>query len=300
MNRNIFSRWMTLPLLAALAVIACGAPVSVTLPPEPIDTQEIQTESADTQTAPSTPTVEVINEAIPAGAAPSCTVLIQGLNLRSGPGTAYRPAIRQLSANSTVTPLGFAPQGLVGGSWAYVQDLASQDKGWVSAGPQFISCNVDLASLPSVAFGAPQPYFPSTSQVSPGPGTCGKGGIIMESTGDVYDCAVVFSDDMLIQFIILKNGQEIGENDGVQDVSFSVTKDDEPVYVIVEEIAAYCIFGGNGACNPWVVEDNVYKWESGGIVVEEGQYKVNINGLLFDSEGNVQTMHWEAEFTVTP
>ena len=123
----------------------------------------------------------------------------------------------------------------------------------------------------------------------------------MESTGDVYDCAVVFSDDMLIQFIILKNGQEIGENDGVQDVSFSVTKDDdEPVYVIVEENAAYCIFGGNGPCNPWVVEDNVYKWESGGIVVEEVQYKVNINGLLFDSEGNVQTMHWEAEFTLTP
>ncbi|MDO9301379.1 MAG: hypothetical protein Q7T89_08345 [Anaerolineales bacterium] len=294
MNRNIFPRWMTLPLLTILAVIACGAPVSVTLPPEPIDTQEIQTEPEDAETAP-----PAINEATPAGSDPSCNIL-QDLNLRFGPGTAYRPPIRALPANSLVTPLGFAPQGVPGGSWAYVQDPSTQDKGWVSAGPQFISCNIDLTSLPSVAFGTPQPYFPSTSQVSPGPGTCGKGGIIMESTGDVYDCAVVFSDDMLIQFIILKNGQEIGENDGVQDVSFSVTKDDEPVYVIVEENAAYCIFGGNGPCNPWVVEDNVYKWESGGIVVEEAQYKVNINGLLFDSEGNVQTMHWEAEFTLTP
>ncbi len=293
MNRNIFRHWITLPLLLFLAVIACGTPVSVTSPPEPT---EIQTEPGDTETAPPTPTIKVET---PAGTDPSCNVL-QDLNLRFGPGTAYRPPIRALPANSVVTPLGFAPQGIPGGSWAYIQDTASQDEGWVSAGSQYISCNVQLAALPSVVFGTPPPYFPSTSQVSPGPGTCGQGGIIIESTGDVYDCAVEFSEDFLIQFIILKNGQEIGENDGVQDVSFTVTKNDETVYVIVEENAAYCIFGGNGPCSSWVFEDNVYKWESGGIVVEEGQYKVNINGLLFDSEGNVQTMHWEAEFTVTP
>jgi len=92
-----------------------------------------------------------------------------------------------------MTPLGFVSQGLVGGSWAYVQDVTSQDKGLGQRGPQFISCNIDLASLPPVAYGTPQPYIPSTSQVSPGPGTCGKGGIVSESTGDTYDCEVKFS-----------------------------------------------------------------------------------------------------------
>ena len=294
MNRAIFSRWMTLPLLAVLAVIACGTPVSVTSPPEPT---EIQTEPGDTEAAPPTSTAKVIvTEVSPVGTDPSCNVL-QDLNLRFGPGTAYRPPIRALPANSIVTPLGFAPQGVPGGSWAYVQDTATQDEGWVSAGAQYISCNVELADLPAVAYGTPPPSFPSTSQVSPGPGTCGQGGIILDN-GDVYDCSVEFSEDYLMRFVILKNGQEIGENDGVNDVSFTAAIDGDTVYVIVEELAAYCIFGGNDPCNPWVVEDNVYKWESGGVVVEEGEYHINISGNLTDSEGNFLGMEWQADITV--
>ena len=137
MDRNTSPRWIALPLLLTLAVIACGAPALVTAPPEP-------TEAEETATAPPT-----INAETPAGTDPSCNVL-QDLNLRFGPGTAYRPPIRALPANSVLTPLGFAPQGVPGGSWAYVQDTATQDEGWVSAGAQYISCNVELAGLPAV------------------------------------------------------------------------------------------------------------------------------------------------------
>jgi len=298
MNRNIFPRWMALPLLAVLAVISCSFSVEVTSPPEPTASQEIQTEPENTATVQVQPTLttEVIQEATSASPASSCTVL-QDLNLRSGPGTAYRPAIRKLSANSVLTPLGFAPQGLVGGSWAYVQDRATQDKGWVSAGPQFISCNIDLATLPSVAFGTPLPTFPSTSQVSPGPGTCGQGGIVSEGTGDVYDCDVKFSDDFLIQLVILKNGQEIGEADGVQNVFFSVDKKNgNTIYSHTENNKPYCIFGGDSTCNSWVVEDFVDKWEAGGAVLETGDYTVSITPTLDDPSIN---LFWSADITLT-
>ena len=297
MNRAIFSRWMTLPLLLTLAVIACGTPVSVTSPPEPTDTQEIQTDPGDTEAASPTSTAKVIvTEVSPVGTDPSCNVL-QDLNLRFGPGTAYRPPIRALPANSLVTPLGFAPQGVPGGSWAYVRDTATQDEGWVSAGAQYISCNVELAALPSVAFGTPPPFFPSTSQVSPGPGTCGQGGITSDNTGDVYDCDVKFSDDFLIQMIILKNGQEIGEADGVQNVSFSVNiKDGDTIYSHTENNQPYCIFGGDSTCNPWVVEDSVVKWEAGGAILETGDYTISITPTLDDPSIN---LFWSADITLT-
>jgi hypothetical protein len=197
-----------------------------------------------------------------------------------------------------VTPLGFAPKGIPSGSWAYVQDTATQDEGWVSAGSQYISCNIQLTDLPAVAYGTPPPSFPSTAQVSPGPGNCGKGGTVLDN-GDVYDCSVEFSEDYLMRFVILKNGVEIGQNDGVNDVSFTVSKDDDTVYTIVEEVAAYCIFGGNAPCNPWPLENGVYKWEAGGALVEAGEYHVDISGNVTDSEGNFMGFAWQADVTVT-
>ncbi len=298
MNRNFFLHWMALPLLAALAVVSCGAPASVTSPPEPTATQETQsqTEPANTAAIAPTFTAEVVEAATAAGPESICNVLIEGLNLRTGPSRAYRPAIRGLPANSVVTPLGFVPKGLVDGSWAYVLDPASQDKGWISAGPQFISCNIDLATLPPVAYDKPQAYVPSTSQVSPGPGTCGQGEIVSEITGDVYDCTVVFSDGFPVQFIILKNGQEAGKADGVQNVTFSASQNDNTIYNITENNEAYCVFGGTAPCPLWILEDYFYKWGAGGVVLESGVYTLSIVGTLDDSSIN---LFWSADITVT-
>lgn len=292
MNSKIFSQMM-LPLMAISAILACDLSGAVTSVPEPT---EIQTEAGETQTA-DTPTVAVVDDATPTGTDPSC-IILQDLNLRNGPGTAYRPPLRVLPANSSVTPLGFEPQGTPGGPWAYVQEVDSQDEGWVSAGSQYISCNVDLTGLPVVAYDPPPPALPSTSQVSPGPGNCGQGGTELDN-GDIYDCFVEFSEDYLIRFVILKNGIVIGENDGVEDVSFTVSNEDATLYVNVEEMASYCIFGGDEVCNSWVFEDNLYKWEIDGAVVENGEYHIEISGLVIDSEGNTQSFDWQADVTVT-
>ena len=294
MNKNIFPRWMALPLLIMLAMLACN--ISAATPPSiPITGENTATEAgpAATEQPTSTPIVivQVVTATSPALASgPSCTVL-QDLNLRSGPGTAYRPPISSLPANSLVTPLGFAPKGIPGGSWAYVQDSASQDKGWVSAGAQYIACNIDVTALSLVAFGTPlPPSLPNTSQASPGPGTCGQGGITSDN-GDVYDCAVVFSDEGLIQFKILKNGEEIGQAGGVQNVNFSVTQNGDTIYKHTESNAPYCIFGGDNSCNSWVLEDYVYKWEAGGSVVEKKKYNVSITATLDDPSVN---LFWSA------
>jgi len=224
-----------------------------------------------------------------------CTVL-QDLNLRFGPGTAYRPPIRALPANSVVTPLGFVPQGIPGGSWAYVQDLATQDKGWVSAGSQYISCNVELVSLPAVAFGTPPPPpLPKSAQSSAPDGN----GFCVDLPSE-YECVGIFSDESLFQFKIIRNGIEQGQNDGVGPVEFNVSRissddatDKVLVYEKTENQMPYCVFGDNGACNPWVSEDGIYKWTAGGIPIEPGEYEMEVNSTV-----NGESSRWAVTFTL--
>ncbi len=300
MSINFFPRWMTLPFLLMLTILACGTPSSLTSePPEATATQDAQTESIPTETLQPTTTQSTptdISAQATITPSSSCT-LLRELNLRYGPGTAYNPRIRLLPVNSIVTPLGFAPNGIPPGrSWAYVQDITTLDKGWISAGNQDISCNVEVASLELVAFGTPvPPPLPDTSQASPGPGTCGQGGVFSDNGIDVYDCSVAFSADSFIQFIITKNGVEAGKADGVQNVNFSVTKNNDPIYDHTENNAPYCIFGGDNACSSWPLEDYFYKWKSGGAVLEPGVYTISITPTLDDFSVN---LFWSADVTV--
>ena len=139
-----------------------------------------------------------------------------------------------------------------------MQDPVTQDKGWVSAGAQYISCNVELAALPAVAFGTPPPFFPQSAQSSDPDGN----GFCVDPDSK-YKCIGIFSEESLFQFQIIRNGKEMGENDGVEPVSFLITKDGNSVYSRVENNMPYCIFGGNELCNSWIIEDGVYKWDTG-------------------------------------
>ncbi len=299
MNMDRFSRPMILLSLALLTMIACMTSVSTTPTSfEPTATQNIETELAITEiteTIEQTLTVEGDQATAVTNTGPSCTVL-QDLNLRSGPGMAYRPPIRALPADSSVIPLGFAPQGIPGGSWAYVQDTATRDKGWVSADSQYISCTIELAALPSVAFGTPPPPpLPKSTQTSNPDGN----GFCVDLPGE-YTCVGVFSEQSLFQFQILKNGIEQGQNDGVEPVSFTVSRipSDDPsnkvvVYEKIENQMPYCIFGGNGPCNGWVVEAGIYKWTSGGTPVEPGEYEMEVNATV-----NGESSRWAVNFTL--
>jgi hypothetical protein len=299
MNIRLFPRWIMFPLLTTLAMLACNISAS---PPAsiPVTGQNTATDTAGptaTEQPTSTPiiiirevtvTSSVANPPAPTSTSePSCTVL-QDLNLRSGPGTAYRPPLTSLPGGSVVTPLGYVPQGIPGGTWAYVQDFGTLLKGWVSAGSDYISCNTDISELPEVAYADPPPFFPSTSQASPG---TGNGFCVDPDSG--LECVGFFSDESLFQFQIFRNGRELGENDGVGPVSFTITRNGDLVYSHVENNVPYCIFGGNNQCNSWVFEDGVYKWESGGNLAKSGKYKVGVD-VNVDGDDS----HWEAEFRV--
>jgi hypothetical protein len=289
MNANF--RVITLMLVLMLSSMVCS-PLSQS---PSVEQQVSATPLGPTSVIPtvtesgSTSLEATATESQPTAAGAQCTIL-QDLNLRSGPGTAYRPPLAVIPANTVVTPTGYSPTGRPGGSWVLVQDPVSQKEGWVSAGAAYVNCNLDLTTLPAVAVAPPNPPTPH-AESSNEDGTC--------NSGETYDCAVVLSDESLVQFKVLKDGQEIGENDGVDNVSFTVTKDGESVYSHVENNAPYCIFGGNGPCNPWVFEDDVYKWENDGAVVEAGQYHVDITATVIDSEGNTPNLHWEADVAVT-
>jgi hypothetical protein len=299
MKINLQSHRLALFLLAMFVVLACSLSVSSATPaPETAvsetlpttATQTLQPEPTETiQPGQPTSTAEGPEEATATSLTTSCTVL-QDLNLRSGPGTAYRPPVRVLPANSVIIPLGFAPQGIPGGSWAYVQDAASQDKGWVSAGAQYISCNVELASLPAVAFGTPPPPpLPKSAQTSD---PDGNGFCIDPDSG--YQCVGIFSEEALFEFKIIRNGNEQGPNDGVEEVQFNVRRDGEQVYSTNEVNQTYCVFGGNGPCNPWVVENGVYKWRQGGPPAEPGEYEMEVNATI-----NGDDSRWAVTFTLT-
>jgi len=298
MKRNRFSRWIAISLSAILIHVSCSFSVSLTSPPpsptsppQATDTQPTQPEPTGTAIAPPTSTDEVGQVTATTASNPesSCTVL-QDLNLRSGPGTAYRPPLRALPANTIVAPLGFAPQGIPGGSWAYVQ-TANQEKGWVSAGAQYLSCNVEVANLPPVEFGTPPPPpLPKTTQTSD---PDGNGFCIDPDSG--YQCVGIFSVESLFQFKIISNGTELGENDGVEEVAFRVSKKDgDTVYSKVETNRAYCVFGGNVPCNPWITENGVFKWTQGGNPVEPGEYEMEVNATL-----NGDTSRWAVDFTLS-
>lgn len=289
MIRNMFFQRTAISVSTILFLLSCTLVTSQAPTETPVPTSTQLTEPAPTETTQATNTADPAQETTATSPGPGCTIL-QDLNFRSGPGTAYRPPIRALPANSVVTPLGFAPQGIPGGSWAYVQDPATGDRGWVSAGPQFISCTIDLSTLPPVAFGTPPPPpLPNSTQTSD---PDGNGFCIDPDSG--YQCVGTFSRDSLFQFQILSNGVEVGQNEGVQEVSFAVKRNGRAVYSIVETVRAYCIFGGNGPCNPWVSENGVYKWSPGGAPVEPGDYEMEILSRL-----NGETSRWAVTFTLT-
>jgi hypothetical protein len=224
---------------------------------------------------------------------PRCTVL-QDLNFRTGPGTAYNPPISTFQANMEVIPIAYQPVGIPGGSWVQVENPANQQKGWVSAGSQYVSCNIDLTTLPQVTVAPPPTPIPPRAQTSNQDGTCGAGGNF-DGDGNEWDCAVAFSGGFPIGFVIYKNGEEVGRGAGIQNVVFRVEQGGSEVYRRRENDAAYCMFGGDGPCNLWILENYVYKWESGGTPIEPGRYKVNIDANM----DNVSvTLHWNATVTI--
>lgn len=258
-----------------------------TLPTEiPTGTQDPTDTPFPTQTPlpENTPVVE--EPTLTPTQGPQCTVLTD-LNLRFGPGTAYRPPVRVLPAGFEVVPVGFNPVGIPGGPWVQILDGSRNELGWVSAGQQFVSCNIDLNSLPQVAVGPPPTPSPPRVTNSVPDGSCFTD----------WDCELIFNPEYLVRLRVYDTFfPDPEDGSGIEYVSFTVVDGQgQEIYLNTVVSSPFCIFGGSGnACTPWVIEDFQHRWTPGGPPVASGDYimQVSVEGL----EGD--TGNWTVELNL--
>ncbi len=137
-------------LLGSVLCILCLAGCVGAAPP--VDTRA--TENAMAQNVLATLTAAAAVEMTPiAGAAGTtqpgalCTATTDGVNLRSGPGTAFAPPLRALPAGTRLIPIAYSPTGDPEGQWIQVQLEEGSAVGWVTAAS--VACNLDPATLPN-------------------------------------------------------------------------------------------------------------------------------------------------------
>jgi hypothetical protein len=250
-----------------------------TVPPQnPTDTPILTDTPFPTNTPVPEVTVTSQPPTITSTSRPVCTVLTE-LNFRFGPGTAYRPRVRALPAGFEVVPVGFNPTGVPGGSWVQVRDEERNEVGWLSAGQQFVSCNIELNSLPEVAVAPPPPPPPPRVTNSVPDGSC---------SGD-WECELVFDPGFLVRIIVYDSFlfENPVDGDGITSVSFRVAASNgDEVYQRLVTSAPFCIFGGSGsACNTWIIEDHLHRWTPGGPPVDSGDYllQISVEGVEFET-----------------
>lgn len=232
--------------------------------------------------APPTATVE------PAAGAPTCTV-ISGVNLRSGPGTAYEPPVGSLGPNTTLRPLAYTPTGLPQGAWLQVEVVGAGQVAWVSAGPQFVSCTVDPASLPRPAAIPATPRPPATN---PPPPTATPQQVAnlppdlrnVSSGATCRDDTAINAREPIVdpRFLLRIDAElfdpppgESGNGAGIDRVEFTVSA---AGFTHTERNAGYCIFqGGEPTCNDWPRNGlGQLTWGNGGPVVVDGDYNIGV------------------------
>jgi hypothetical protein len=237
--------------------------------------------AAASETPPTSPTEASSSPTDTPQPGPLCTVLTN-LNLRSGPGTAYRPPVTSLETGTRLEPLGFNPVGVPGGPWVQVRVEGQDLTGFVSAGAQFVSCNLELNSLPEVAVAPPPP--PPAPQVAE---SAPEG-----SFPETWQWELDFNPIYLLRVKVFDTlTGSTGDGDGIAEVAFTVIDPDGAVVLQrTEQTAGFCIFGGGEPnCNPWIIEDYVYKWQPGGAPAVSGDYQVN---AVAQSTDGLETGNW--------
>ena len=305
MKSELSFRLLIWALVVFLALLACS--ISVNTSSNAPNTPENQAPSPPTNPLPAEPSP--LSTDLPPAAEPSPTVqgvavtdpppqpspttgpqciVLQDLFFRSGPGTAYAPPLRALEPQTVLIPQSYNPIGVPGGPWVQVREPQANLIGWVSAGEQFVSCNIDLTDLPSVAVNPPPPPPPPKTGNSAPDGTFPDNLVFRED----------FNRDYL--FRLYTHDLNVGEDDGDGITAVEFTIQDANKHVVhsnSEETPGFCIFGGGEpACNTWLLEDYIYKWPSTGEPVKDGVYELRVHVILDDDsngDGN-----WSYELTV--
>ncbi len=295
--------------------------------PPPATTEPVIEQPSNTPEAVATEAVAIATE-VPAieptattavvapteAVAPSCTT-VTGVNVRSGPGTVYEPPVGTLAANTLVTPLSYVSSGFPQGEWLEVQVPTTGQIVWVTAGPQFVSCNITVSSLPGPAAIAPTPRptatpTPISATVTP---TRVVAGLPPDVSNDVPGGACQRTDhiktrietDPNFLYRVYARDDRAGQNDGdgMDFVRFTISDNFGTLYQREERTAGYCIFqGGEPDCRTWPFnEQGRYTWGQGGPVVSSGTYQVFIEVVSkeTDPSSDSNVCNWNFDMTVT-
>lgn len=287
--------------VVALSVVQTVAaltspPPDTTTPPTPT---LVPTATAASETLPSPTTADA-----PTTQASVCTV-VNGVYLRSGPGTVYDPPIGLAGVNAQLIPLALSPIGYPLGQWVLVQVAGTDQVAWISAGPQWIECNIDLTTLPPAESIPPTPAPLASPTPTPTP-LIARPDIDNNAPGGSFPTGHVLGEvivDPTFLFRMDVRDLNVGEFEGagIESVEFSITGNGVD-YFRRESTAGFCVFGGGEpTCNPWPVNgQGQFTWGEGGPVVQSGNYFASINVTADEPDpdfGNV--WNWNFDFQVT-
>lgn len=232
---------------------------------------EILETTGPTSTPTATPTQ-------PSASKPMCAVAYTGsggLNLRPGPGTIYEPPIRALPGDTELIPLTRSSDG----QWIQVQVQPNGERGWVSASPRFIRCNIPIAELP-LGQVPPTPIPTATSTPSPLVAT-----IVRPEEGEYQPATaeLVFQ----VQAYDPSVGQRDGEGIAYVDMRI-LNSDGVAVHQRTERNAGYCVFGGGEPdCNVWVFAENDYRWPNGEPILSD---EYTLEATVYARSGHTATV----------
>lgn len=235
-----------------------------------------------------------------------CTVKVEGLNLRSGPGTIYQPPIGNLPAGLQLRPLARDSSA----TWIQVQ-APGNVTGWVSAGVQYVTCGVNIATLPVGVIPAPPtatatPLPTPTQQIAQAPtptppaffglpggpagGDDGFDGQIQALRGLVdNEGDPIFRDQMVIRMRVRKAPGEVDR------VEFQVNSDSEgEVYTHTEGTADYCLFGGGEPLCTVLALHPGATWPDTNIPITDEFYSVNVRVVT----KNGRSANWSGQFQI--
>lgn len=231
----------------------------------------------------------------PVPAAPVCTVVAASLNVRPGPGVAYVPPLASVAQGTTLTPIGYSAVGYPGGQWVQIQTPDGQT-GWVSTDPQFVSCNIDPATLPPVSVPPPPTPTPTSTPIPaqptatpsptpeqlaffepPGGGNDNIGGYVVfpgYTEGQLDFNNLVFRNRLVFRVVAFDKNKGQTDGAGIESVRFEILGDPGTVHERTERTAGYCVFGGGEpTCNVWNFAEHNYRWP------EPYQHELITNGL---------------------
>ncbi len=225
-----------------------------------------------TRTPTRTPTQTRIAEAM-------CTALVQGLNVRSGPGTEYAPPIGNVPNGAQLRMLGRNAQS----TWVEIQVVETGLRGWVSGASQYVSCTRAIRSLPlgnlpptptPTRMLIPTPTPRAVAIAAPGGGGPGRiEGTIYTNPSFVVgynsNNAPIFRTFLYLQLQVWDRNGLRKDGEGIGPVTFTFFKPDGSDFSQTEQTPAFCSFGGGEPnCNVLDLR-NSPDWP-------DGEYSVNI------------------------